>query len=46
MAVQAIRDAHEHANLFGDVPALLFTALILGLLMPRGHAAEARPATA
>jgi hypothetical protein len=46
MAMQAFRDAHEHANLLGDVPALLLTALVLGLLMLRGAAAERHPAAA
>jgi hypothetical protein len=30
----------EHGHLFGDVPALLLVAVVLGGLMPRGAAAE------
>ncbi len=35
MAVQAIVDPMERANLLGDVPALFIVALILAVLMPR-----------
>ncbi len=35
MAVQAIVDPTERANLLGDVPALFIVALILAVLMPR-----------
>jgi len=40
MAGQAISDPAERAHLVGDVPALLVGAIIIGLLMPRGTAAE------
>lgn len=36
MAVQAIVDPAERANLFGDIPALLLVAVVLGALTPRG----------
>lgn len=36
MAVQAIVDAGERANLLGDVPALFLVALVLWYLMPKG----------
>ena len=36
MLVQALTsDGHEHANLFGDVPALFAVAFILWYLMPK-----------
>jgi hypothetical protein len=35
MAAQAIGDESEHGHLFGDVPALLLVAAVLGFLMPR-----------
>lgn len=35
MLFQAIKDTGEHGHLYGDIPALFFVALILGLLMPR-----------
>lgn len=36
MAVQAIRDDTERANLIGDIPALFLVAIVLWILMPRG----------
>ncbi|MFZ0254925.1 MAG: DUF6632 domain-containing protein [Gammaproteobacteria bacterium] len=36
MAAQAIVDPAERANLFGDIPALLLVAVLLGALTPRG----------
>ena len=42
MAVQAIVDPAERANLLGDVPALIFVAIVLAVLMPRGEIKEAR----
>jgi hypothetical protein len=38
MAVQALRMPSEHGHLYGDVPALLFVAILLGLLAPAGAA--------
>ncbi|MCP3960340.1 MAG: hypothetical protein GY719_21055 [bacterium] len=35
MAVQAIVDPTERANLLGDVPALFLVAIVLGVLMPK-----------
>ena len=35
MLIQAITDSSEHHNLYGDIPALFFVAIILGGLMPR-----------
>ena len=37
MAYQAItsHEGHEHANLFGDVPALFAVAIVLWFLMPK-----------
>lgn len=36
MLIQAlVSDGHEHANLFGDIPALFAVAIILWYLMPR-----------
>lgn len=37
MAVQAIVDPTERANLLGDVPALFIVAGVLAVLMPRRH---------
>jgi hypothetical protein len=34
MAVEAITDPAEHRHLTGDVPALLFVAIVLAVLMP------------
>jgi hypothetical protein len=41
MAVQAVVGEGEHANLLGDVLALLLVAVVLGRLTPRGAAARA-----
>jgi len=38
MAVQALRDQHEHGHLVGDVPALLLVAGMLWFLSPRNDA--------
>jgi len=35
MAVQALSHAEHMAHLWGDVPALLFAAIVLAVLMPR-----------
>jgi hypothetical protein len=35
MAVQAVTDFAERGHLFGDVPALILVAIILGFLTPR-----------
>jgi hypothetical protein len=35
MAVQAVTDSAERGHLFGDVPALILVAIVLGLLTPR-----------
>jgi hypothetical protein len=36
MLVQAlVSDGHEHANLFGDIPALFAVAIVLWYLMPK-----------
>ena len=37
MAVQAVVDPAERANLLGDVPALFFVGIVLAVLMPRGE---------
>ena len=44
MTVQALNMPSEHGHLYGDVPALFFVAILLGLLTPRG--ANAEPAQA
>jgi hypothetical protein len=36
MAVQAIQNPEHVGHLWGDVPALLIVAAVLGFLMPRG----------
>lgn len=41
MAVQAFNAPSEHGHLFGDIPALIFVAVLLGVLTPRGAVAEA-----
>lgn len=41
MAVQAITDPAEHGHLTGDVPALLFVAIVLAVLMPLAEKALA-----
>ena len=40
MAVQAIVDPMERANLLGDVLGLFLVAIVLALLMPRGEPKE------
>ncbi len=40
MAIQAFEPGH-HEHFIGDVPALLFVAVLLGVLTPRGAAARA-----
>jgi len=40
MAVQALNAPAEHGHLMGDVPALILVAVLLGILTPRGAAAE------
>lgn len=35
MAVQAVTDSAERGHLFGDVPALILVAIVLGFLAPR-----------
>lgn len=37
MALQAGHDAHEHANFFGDIPALFIMAGVLWFLLPRAR---------
>jgi hypothetical protein len=44
MTVQALQMPSEHGHLFGDIPALFFVALLLGLLTPRGVDAAQSPA--
>ena len=46
MAVQAMNMPAEHGHLLGDVPALLFVAVVLAVLMPRGASAELARAAA
>jgi hypothetical protein len=41
MAIQAFEPGH-HGHLIGDVPALLFVAVLLAVLTPRGGLAESR----
>ena len=41
MALQAVVYPQHMGHLFGDVPALLLAAIILGLLTPRGKPAPA-----
>jgi uncharacterized protein DUF6632 len=42
MAVQAMRNPAMGGHLIGDVPALLLAAVILGVLLNRGTAAQPR----
>jgi hypothetical protein len=35
MTVQAVIDSAERGHLFGDVPALILVAIVLGILTPR-----------
>lgn len=46
MAVQALTNPDQVAHLWGDVPALLIVAGLLGFLTPRGTAAKQRDARA
>jgi hypothetical protein len=39
MAVQAMRDQHEHGHLVGDVPALLLVAAVLWYFLPKSKKA-------
>lgn len=39
MTVQALQMPSEHGHLYGDVPALFFVAILLGVLTPRETAA-------
>jgi len=39
MTAQALNMPSEHGHLFGDVPALIIVAALLGFLTPRGAAA-------
>ena len=41
MAVQAIMDVTERANLLGDVPALFLVAIVLWYLLPKNQDAPA-----
>jgi hypothetical protein len=36
MTVQALQAPAEHGHMFGDIPALFFVAILLGVLTPRG----------
>lgn len=40
MAVQAVTDSAERGHLFGDVPALILVAIVLGFLTPRAVVSE------
>src|SRR5271167_1292494 len=40
MAFQAMNMPAEHGHLMGDVPALIFVAVVLAILTPRGATAE------
>ena len=42
MAWESLRDPMMQGHLYGDVPALLLIAIVLGLLAGRGSAAQAR----
>lgn len=46
MAVQAVVDPAEHANLIGDVPALLLVGFALAILTPRAKDLPSTPAAA
>ncbi|MCC7411792.1 MAG: hypothetical protein IT495_09175 [Gammaproteobacteria bacterium] len=41
MLAQALADASEHANLVGDIPALLLVAAVLAYLTPRASSRTA-----
>jgi hypothetical protein len=45
MLVQAAVDPMEHANLIGDIPALLVIGLVLAILTPRASQLPTRPGT-
>jgi len=36
MTVQALQAPAEHGHMLGDIPALFFVAILLGVLTPRG----------
>ena len=40
MALEALATPGQHAHLYGDVPALLLVAIVLGLLMRRAQAEQ------
>ena len=44
MTAQALSMPSEHGHLLGDVPALFFVAILLGLLTPRGAGTAQVPA--
>lgn len=46
MAVQSFMYPEHRGHLYGDVPALLIIAIVLGLMVPRASARAAVPATA
>jgi hypothetical protein len=43
MTVQALQAPTEHGHMFGDIPALFFVAVLLGVLTPRGAGAASVP---
>jgi hypothetical protein len=43
MTVQALQAPTEHGHMFGDIPALFFVAVLLGVLTPRGAGAASAP---
>jgi hypothetical protein len=43
MTVQALQAPTEHGHMFGDIPALFFVAVLLGVLTPRGAGAASEP---
>jgi hypothetical protein len=43
MTVQALQAPSEHGHMFGDIPALFFVAVLLGVLTPRGADAASAP---
>ena len=42
MTVQSFEAPENHGHLLGDIPALLFVAVLLGVLTPRGGSAQDR----
>jgi hypothetical protein len=42
MAVQSFEAPENHGHLLGDVPALIFVAVLLAALTPRGSASQRR----